>query len=165
MSKRQIVAVVGRGEGASDADVALGFELGKLIAERGWILLSGGRAAGVMDGVNKGAKAGGGLTVGIIPRTGVAISEAVDIPIMTDMGDARNNIIVLTGDVVISCGLGGAGTASEIALALKAGKPVVLLGGSDEAQGYFKTIGRELVHVASTPAETVQMASLLFGES
>jgi hypothetical protein len=101
MSKRQIVAVVGRGEGASDADVALGFELGKLIAERGWILLSGGRAAGVMDGVNKGAKAGGGLTVGIIPRTGVAISEAVDIPIMTDMGDARNNIIVRTGDVVI----------------------------------------------------------------
>jgi predicted Rossmann-fold nucleotide-binding protein len=72
---------------------------------------------------------------------------------------------VLTGDVVISCGVGGAGTASEIALALKAGKPVVLLGASEEAQGYFKTIGRELVHVASTPAEAVQIAGSLFVRS
>jgi len=106
MPRKKIVAVVGPGDGASAADIALGRELGKLIAERGWILLSGGRAVGVMDAVNKGAKAAGGLTVGVIPSTRDAISEAVDI----------------------SCGVGGAGTASEVALALKAKKHVVLLG-------------------------------------
>jgi uncharacterized protein (TIGR00725 family) len=165
VTRPKTIAVVGPGEGAREPDVALGFELGKLIAERGWILLSGGRAAGVMDGVNRGAKAAGGLTVGIVPRTGVAISEAVDIPIITDMGDARNNIIVLTGDVIISCGVGGAGTASEIALALKAGKHVVLLGASEEARSYFKTIGRHLVHVAATPAEAVEVVAALFAKS
>ena len=128
MPRKKIVAVVGPGDGASAADIALGRELGKLIAERGWILLSGGRAVGVMDAVNKGAKAAGGLTVGVIPSTRDAISEAVDIAMVTDMGGARNNIIVLSSDVVISCGVGGAGTASEVALALKAKKHVVLLG-------------------------------------
>jgi uncharacterized protein (TIGR00725 family) len=160
--KKKIVAVVGPGEGASDADMALGHELGKLIAARGWILLSGGRAVGVMDAVNRGAKAAGGLTVGIIPTTRDPISEAVDIAIVTDMGSARNNIIVLSSDAIISC---GAGTASEIALALKAGKHVVLLGEGEEARSYFKTVGHELLHTAVTAAEAVQIVSALFAKS
>ena len=94
-------------------------------------------------------------------RTAI-LSEAVDIAIVTDMGSARNNIIVLTSDVVISCGVGGAGTASEVALALKAKKHVVLLGESQEARSYFKTIGHELVHTAVTAAEAVQIVSALF---
>jgi uncharacterized protein (TIGR00725 family) len=162
MPRKKIVAVVGPGEGASDADIALGRELGKLIAQRGWILFSGGRAVGVMDAANKGAKAAGGLTVGIIPMTRDEISEAVDIAVMTDMGSARNNIIVLSGDAVISCGIGGAGTAAEIALALKAKKHVVLLGESEAGQGHFMTIGRELVHTAATAVEAVDIVNALF---
>jgi uncharacterized protein (TIGR00725 family) len=164
MPRKKIVGVVGPGEGASDADIALGHQLGKLLAEHGWVLLSGGRAVGVMDSVNKGAQAAGGLTIGIIPRPSDAVSEAVDIPIMTDMGSARNNIIVLTSDVVISCGIGGAGTASETALALKAGKHVVLLGGSEWSRSYFQTIGRALVHTAATPAQAVEIVSRLFAK-
>jgi uncharacterized protein (TIGR00725 family) len=165
MPRRKVVAVIGPGEGASTADIALGHQLGRLIAEHGWILLSGGRAVGVMDGVNRGAKAAGGLTLGIIPTTSDAISEAVDIAIVTDMGSARNNVIALTSDVIISCGVGGPGTASEIALALKAEKHVVLLGESEACRNYFKTIGRALVHVATTPAEAVEIVSALFAKS
>jgi uncharacterized protein (TIGR00725 family) len=164
MPRKKTVAVVGPGEGASDADMALGHELGRLIAQHGWILLSGGRAVGVMDAVNKGAKAAGGLTLGIIPTTRDAISEAVDITVMTDMGSARNNIIVLSSDVVVSCGVGGAGTASEVALALKARKHVVLVGESEAGQAHFKAIGRELVHTAGTPAQAVQIVSALFAK-
>jgi uncharacterized protein (TIGR00725 family) len=164
MPRKKTVAAVGPGEGASDADMALGDELGRLIAQHGWILLSGGRAVGVMDAVNKGAKAAGGLTVGIIPTARDAISEAVDIAVMTDMGSARNNIIVLSSDAVISCGIGGAGTAAEIALALKAKKHVVLLGESDAGQAHFKAIGRELVHIAATAVEAVEIVSALFAK-
>jgi uncharacterized protein (TIGR00725 family) len=165
MPRKKTVAVVGRGEAASAADIALAHQLGKLIAAQGWILLSGGRAAGVMAAVNRGAKAGGGVTVGIIPSTRDAISEAVDIAIMTDMGSARNNIIVLSSDAIISCGVGGAGTASEVALALKAQKHVVVLGESEEGQAHFNAIGRELVQTAATPAEAVQIVSALFAKS
>src|SRR5580704_6156570 len=164
MPRKMTIGVVGPGEGAGDADIALGHQLGKLIAEHRWILLSGGRAAGVMDAVNRGAKAAGGLTVGVIPSSRDAISEAVEVVLITDMGSARNNIIVLSSDVVVSCGRGGAGTASEIALALKAGKHVVLLGTGEEGRSYFQTLGRELVHVASTPAEAVEIVGGLFAK-
>jgi uncharacterized protein (TIGR00725 family) len=162
MTRRKIIGVLGRGDGASERDIALAYELGKLIAEQGFVLLSGGRAVGVMDSVNKGAKSAGGLTIGIIPRTSDTISEAVDIVIVTDMGSARNNINVLSSDALIACGTGGAGTASEIALALKSGKHVVLLQESEEACAYFTLIGRHLVHVAATPAQAVQIVSALF---
>jgi hypothetical protein len=165
MPRKKIVAVVGPGEGASDTDVRLGYELGKLIAAQDWILISGGRAVGVMDGVNRGAKAGSGLTVGIIPSMRDAVSEHVDVAIVTDMGSARNNIIVLSSDAIISCGIGGAGTASEIALALKAEKHVVLLGENEAGQAHFKTIGRDLLHTATTAAEAVQIVGALFAKS
>jgi len=164
MSKRKIVGVMGRGEGARAGDVDLAYELGMLIAENGWVLLTGGRDAGIMDSVNKGTKSRGGLTIGIIPKTTDSISEAVDIVIMTEMGGARNNINVLSSDVVVACGAGGAGTASEIALALKAKKHVVLLNESEEAQRYFKAIGADLVHIASNPVEAVKIVGALLGK-
>ncbi|OGG79852.1 hypothetical protein A3A39_04675 [Candidatus Kaiserbacteria bacterium RIFCSPLOWO2_01_FULL_54_13] len=63
--------------------------------------------------------------------------------------------------MVISYGVGGAGTASEIALALKAKKNVVLLNETTEGQTYFKKIGKELVHTALTPAEAVDIVERL----
>ncbi|NIT61147.1 MAG: TIGR00725 family protein [Aliifodinibius sp.] len=130
MSK-PIIGVMGPGEGASQKDINHAYELGQLIAKQNWILLTGGRNTGVMDAASKGAKHSGGLTVGILPSESKdGISEFVDIPICTGMGSARNNINVLSSDVVIACG-SGAGTISEVMLALKAHKPVILLNPSE----------------------------------
>ncbi len=140
----------------------MAFELGKLIAQESWVLLSGGRNAGVMDSVNKGAKAAGGLTVGIMPtKDERMISDAVDIPIITDMGSARNSINVLSCAVVIACGVGGAGTASEVALALKAKKRVILLRDTKESQMFFRKIGGNLLHTVETPEHAIALVKEL----
>lgn len=157
MSKKIIIGVMGAGEQAQAEDVQSAFELGALIAKEGWVLLSGGRNSGVMDSVNKGAKSANGLTIGILPtKERNKISDAVDIPVITDMGSARNNINVLSSDVVVACGVGGAGTASEIALALKSKKQVILLNDCEESQKFFKKIGGNLVFFSVSPEETIQ---------
>lgn len=148
---------MGPGEGAAPEDTTAAYALGQLIAQAGWIVLSGGRNAGVMDAVSKGAKAAGGLTIGILPTTDrQMISEAVDIPILTDMGQARNNINVLTSDVIVACGM-GPGTASEVALALKALKPVILLNCQTVAQAFFESMAPEHVLTARTPEVAIEL--------
>ena len=160
--RRPIIGVMGAGANASAADIRSAFALGSAIANEDWVLLSGGRDNGVMDAVNKGAKASGGLTVGILPtKDKRGMSQAVDIPIVTDMGSARNYINVLSSDVVVTCGVGGAGTASEVALALKAGKPVILLNGSKESRAFFKKIGGRLVHLSDSVSKTVKIVRQL----
>lgn len=120
--------------------------LGAAIAGHGWILVCGGRAAGVMDAVAKGAREAGGLTVGILPGArDEGVSEHVDVPVLTGLGDARNVVNVLTGEVLVAL-QGGAGTLSEVALALKSGRPVVVLGWRD-AGGFerWRTLGELLL--------------------
>src|SRR3954469_22858440 len=118
--RKKVVGVMGGGDAASDQAIAWAFELGALIAQRNYVLLSGGRNAGVMDAVSRGAKDVGGFVVGVLPGSSSAdASEAVDVAIVTGMGSARNNINVLSSDVIVSCGEISAGTLSEIALALK----------------------------------------------
>src|SRR5215213_3878227 len=131
MSRKPVIAIVGAGH-----DIALAVsnarELGRLIADRGWILITGGCDAGVMKAANEGAKEiEGSLTIGILPDSTSNVSPAVDIAIVTDIGQARNNVIVLSADFVIACGVDGAGTASEVSLAIKSGKPVILLAASE----------------------------------
>lgn len=142
---------MGPGSGASEADRKNAYTLGKLIAQEGWVLLTGGRNVGVMDAVSRGAKAANGLIVGILPDDCDSdLSDAVDIAIITGMGSARNNINVLSSDVVIACGM-GVGTASEVALALKANKPVVLLTGDRESQLFFKSLSNDTIFLANSP--------------
>ncbi len=106
---------------------SLARELGFLIARKGAILICGGRG-GVMEAAAKGAREGGGITVGILPEDSAAgANPYIDIPIVTGLGNARNNINVLTSQAVIAIG-GSYGTLSEIALALKCGTPVIGLG-------------------------------------
>jgi predicted Rossmann-fold nucleotide-binding protein len=76
------------------------------------------------------------------------------------MGNARNAINVLSSDVVIACGM-GAGTASEIALALKSDKDVIVLGEDPEAIAFFQAIGNERVTVASDPDDAIAIARRL----
>lgn len=155
--RKIMIGVMGPGAGASETDRKNAYELGKLIAQEGWVLLTGGRNTGVMDAANLGAKAANGLTVGILPTDSDRnISDAVDIAIITDMGSARNNINVLSSDVVIACGM-GTGTASEVALALKGNKKVVLLSDNQESQLFFKSLAAENLLIAKTPSDAVEI--------
>ena len=62
-----IVGVMGAGKLATVKDTEVAYQLGKSVAQRDWILLTGGRKVGVMDAANKGAKAANGLTIGVLP--------------------------------------------------------------------------------------------------
>lgn len=123
--KTPIVGVMG---GVETENLDQAYLLGKKIAEKGYILLTGG-GPGVMEAASKGAFEAGGIVIGILPTErkyplkGYP-NKYVDIPIYTGMSDARNAINVKTSDVIVAL-RGGAGTLSEIALAIKSGTPVV----------------------------------------
>ncbi len=157
MSRKIVVGVMGGGESAPPHAIREAYQLGELIAEQGWVLLNGGRRAGVMDASAAGARSKGGLVVGILPDADThQASPHVDICILTGMGSARNVINVLSSDVVIACA-GEEGTISEVALALKHGKTVIAL--NFDLGGLFaqaRAAGRLLS--ASTPQEAVQIA-------
>ena len=134
MKRPPVIGVMGGGA-ASPATVALAEELGREIARAGWVLLNGGRDAGVMAASARGARAAGGLVVGILPdRDDTDASPDLTIALVTGLGDARNAVNVLSSNVVVALP-GGAGTLSEIALAFKARKPLVLLGWAEAPAG------------------------------
>ncbi|MFA5187623.1 MAG: TIGR00725 family protein [Patescibacteria group bacterium] len=124
--KRVIVAVVGGHVcGAKVEQIAI--KLGELLAKVGVILVTGG-LKGVMEAVSRGAKNGGGLTVGILPSEDKnAANPYIDIPIPTGLGYTRNTIVAGCADAVIALP-GEYGTLSEIAFALNMKKPVIGLG-------------------------------------
>ena len=126
MAKRFIIGVMGGGN-AAEHDLKTAYRLGALIAAKGWILLNGGRNCGIMEASAKGAMDNGGITVGILPDADDSrVSEYISVPVLTGMGNARNNINILSSHFIIACP-GGAGTLSEISLALKNRKPLILL--------------------------------------
>ncbi|HVQ47086.1 MAG TPA: hypothetical protein VMS62_09675 [Gemmatimonadales bacterium] len=154
--RRPVIGVMGAGE-ASSQSLAFARELGTLLAQRGWIVLTGGRPEGVMAAASAGAKqVPGSLTLGILPGTAGGTGPDVDIAVFTGMGEARNMINVLTSDVVIACGVEGPGTVSEVALALKAEKPVILLGAGSAARELFGGMRGRLL-TAATAADAVQL--------
>ena len=125
---RTIVGVMGSGSDRDAAVLRTAHELGAAIAAAGWVLLNGGRSTGVMDASARGASEAGGLVIGVLPDGDLrAASLHLDVAIRTGMGDARNVVNVLSSDVVIALP-GGAGTISEVALALNAGRTVIALG-------------------------------------
>jgi uncharacterized protein (TIGR00725 family) len=160
---RTVIGVMG-GAVASEETEASAYELGRLIAENGWVLLNGGRNAGVMAASARGAAEAGGLVIGILPgESSAGVAPHVDVAIPTGMGDARNVVNVLASHVVIALP-GGAGTLSEVALALKNGRPVIALQfplGGPFSQYYE----REQLLDAATPGEAVLIARRLLGES
>ena len=156
--KKIIIGVMGPGNFPTSTDLDNAHQLGKLIAQHGWILLTGGRKAGVMEAASKGAKIAGGLIIGILPGNNTdGMAEDVDIPIVTNLGNARNNINVLSSDIVIACGM-GIGTASEVALALKNQKNVILLNKNQESQRFFCSLSPENVLIAHTPEQAIELA-------
>ena len=119
----KVIGVIGAGL-ADERTLASAEATGRLIAKRGAILVCGG-LGGVMEAAAKGMKAEGGTTIGILPQDKKdGANPYIDIPIVTGFGEGRNVIIVRTADALIAVG-GEYGTLSEIAYALKMGKPVV----------------------------------------
>ena len=117
------VAVVGPGE-AEAAHAAAAEEVGRMIAERGATVVCGG-LGGVMEAACRGARSAGGTTLGLLPGSErSAANEFVDVAVPTGLGEGRNALVVRAADSVVAIG-GGYGTLSEIALALRGGKPVI----------------------------------------
>ena len=123
MKKKPVIAVIG-GRKTGKLLLNEAEKAGRLLAERGAILVSGG-LNGVMEAASKGAKAAGGLTVGILPQDHTKeANKYIDVPVATGLGIGRNIIIARTADALIAVG-GEYGTLSEIAFALQLGKPVI----------------------------------------
>lgn len=144
---RALVGVIGNGL-EDDAHNELAEKAGRLLASSGVNLVNGG-LGGVMRASARGCKEAGGLTIGLLPGSDPNdANEYIDVPIATGLGELRNLLIVRAASAVIAIG-GGYGTLSEIALALKAGKPVIGLSTWDVSKDVFK---------ASTPDEAVSLA-------
>ena len=119
----RFIAVIG-GSDCSDEELKTAEEVGRLIAQKGAVLVCGG-LGGVMAAACKGADNAGGTTVGILPGPDrKSANPHVTIPIATNMGEARNAVVVRSADVIIAVG-GGYGTLSEIGLALRGGTMVI----------------------------------------
>jgi len=117
------ISVIG-GFSCSKKNYETAYELGKLIAQQGWILICGG-GSGIMEAACKGAKEEGGLTVGILPSyDGAEANSYLDIKLPTGLGYARNVLVVRASDAIVAID-GKYGTLSEIAFAFNDTRPVV----------------------------------------
>jgi uncharacterized protein (TIGR00725 family) len=147
------VAVCGPADATAD-EQSLAEEVGRRLAEGGAVVVCGG-LGGVMDAAARGAREASGVAIGVLPgetRAGASAHLAAAIP--TGMGEGRNAILVRAADAVIAIA-GEFGTLSEIALALKMGKPVVGLGTWE-----LRKSGRavDAIMTAASPQEAVEMA-------
>jgi uncharacterized protein (TIGR00725 family) len=138
------VAVIGSGaehEGRAE-------EVGRLLAERGCTVVTGGLGS-VMAAAARGAKAAGGVTIGVLPgESRLDANEWIDHAVVTGVGHARNLAVVASGDAVIAVG-GQSGTLAEIGFANVLGRPVVIVEPGLQVDG---------VPRAATPQDAVELA-------
>jgi len=163
MDRRPQISVIG-GASCDESTAAKAEEVGFLLAGAGAVLVCGGRT-GVMEAACRGAARGGGTSVGIL--LGYDDQEAnphVDIRIPSGLGVARNAIVVASGRAVIAID-GFYGTLSEIALALKIGRPVVTLGSWLLPPPPAGRKDGDPLHHAHSPREAVEMALRLARQS
>ena len=138
------VAVIGSGRDHEQAAE----EVGRLLAERGCTVVTGGLGE-VMAAAARGAKSAGGTTIGILPGESRAeANEWIEHTVVTGIGHARNLAVAASGDAVIAVG-GSWGTLAEIAFAMRLGRRVVVLEPGLKLDG---------VRRATTPAEAVETA-------
>jgi hypothetical protein len=144
VGRRRIqVSVIGSGDHEHAA-----VEVGRRLAERGCVVITGGLDE-VMAWALRGASEAGGATIAILPgETHAAATEWADHVVVTGIGHARNLAVAASGDAVIAVG-GSWGTLAEIAFAKRLGRPVVVLEGGLAVDG---------VPRAATPAEAVELA-------
>jgi uncharacterized protein (TIGR00725 family) len=127
------VAVVGTGE-EDEVHARVAEVVGAELARAGAVVVCGG-LGGVMAAACRGAREAGGTTLGLLPGSDrAAANRWVSIAVPTGMGELRNGLIVRAADALVAVG-GGFGTLSEVALALKLGRPVVGVGTWDIGSG------------------------------
>ena len=144
MPRNLQVSVIG--SGAEYVEAAE--EVGRLLAERGCVVVTGGEDE-VMAAAHRGAKAAGGTTIAILPgERHDAANRWADHVVVTGIGHARNLAVAASGRAVIAVG-GSWGTLSEIAFARRLGRAVVALQGAPAVEG---------VPVAASAAEAVELA-------
>jgi hypothetical protein len=138
------VAVIG--SGAEWEDTAE--EVGRLLAQRGCTVVTGGLGE-VMAAAHRGAKEAGGATIAILPgEDRSAANPWAEHVVVTGIGHARDLAVAASGDAVVAIG-GSYGTIAEMALALRLGRPVVALEGAPAVEGAV---------VATSPADAVELA-------
>lgn len=151
-----VIAVIGRSDCSAEDDHAAE-TVGRLLAQRGATLVCGG-LTGVMEAACRGARAGGGFTVGILPGNDRREANPwIDLPIATGVGQARNIGVVRSAHAVIAVG-GSYGTLSEIAFALNSRIPVVGLGSWRLSE---RGVEPSPVREVATPEEAVETALCL----
>jgi uncharacterized protein (TIGR00725 family) len=157
--RRLHIAVVGAAD-ASAEQCQWAEQVGRRIAEAGAVVVCGG-LGGVMEAACRGARAVGGTTIGILPGSDrFEANDSVDVAIATGIGEARNAVVVATADALLAVG-GEFGTLSEIALALKAGTPVI---GLDTWELARRGVPVEGVRRAATADEAAALALRSAGE-
>lgn len=169
---RITIGVIGKNEQhendvVSDHTMQAAMAVGRLVAERGGVVVTGGRF-GVMEAASRGAKEAGGLSIGFLPAMDKKTANSyVDIVFPTGLGRARNLLTARSCDALIMIG-GSCGTLNELTIAYAEARPVVILRGSG---GWADRIGqvlhkgkyideRETVEIefADTPEEAVEKA-------
>ncbi|HEY8826716.1 MAG TPA: TIGR00725 family protein [Jatrophihabitantaceae bacterium] len=153
-----VVAVIGPGHDAPDDVCALARQVGLLLARRGVVVVTGG-LGGVMAAAASGVRDGDGLVIGLLPgEDRTAANEHLSITMPTGLGQARNALVVGAADGVIAVG-GSWGTLGEVALAYRAGKPVVCLRGwhvtDAEDQAMPLTVGTSPEHAVGLLADAL----------
>lgn len=135
---------------------ALAFAVGQAIVRAGGVVLCGG-GGGVMRAAALGARSANGHSIGVLPGDGTTDAE---FAINTQMGDGRNYVNAYVSDAIIAL-FGEAGTLSEIALAIKLGRPVVYLG----HWGFLNDAGLPRMPVAESPGQAAELAFAALGLS
>jgi uncharacterized protein (TIGR00725 family) len=157
VSKRRVHVAVSGGGDAGEEVCRAAEEVGRELARRGAVVVTGG-LGGAMEAASRGAKDEQGTTIGILPGDDRDDANPwVDVAVATGLGEGRNVVLVRTVDAVVAVA-GEFGTLSEIALALRAGKPVVGLGTWELVRDGQPVEG---VVVAATPAEAAERAVIL----
>jgi len=158
--------------GASEIDEKtrqISIELGRLLARNNYAVSCGG-LSGVMEAVCKGAKQEGGFTIGIIPFKDKSLANKyVDVVIPVPFSQARNIVVVLSGDVCVAVA-GKAGTLSEICFAWIYEKPII---GLTCVEGWSsKMAGQQLddrrtdkIHGADTPQAVIDKLNEIFTQN
>jgi uncharacterized protein (TIGR00725 family) len=171
MARPYVIAIIGKSARDPNDPVpapalAAAEEVGRLLAKRGAVVVSGG-LSGVMEAVSRGAKSAKGLVIGILPGFDKRdANQYVDVALTTGMGFMRNTLVVRAADAVIMIS-GGIGTLNELTVAYE-DKPTVILEGTGGWSDRIREIAydgkhleeghRSELHFAKTPAEAVDLA-------
>ncbi|HUR74264.1 MAG TPA: TIGR00725 family protein [Sporichthya sp.] len=153
---RPQIAVVGPGD-ADEREMQLARGVGRLLAVGGAVVVTGG-LGGVMSGACEGASLADGMSIGLLPGPDRGPANPfVTVPVATGLGQGRNMLVVQTADAVVAIGR-SPGTLSEIALAVRQGKPVVLLASYPRPEDLLPGCA-----TAESPKEAVDLAFRLLG--